>query len=110
KKTDLDLTASVVWHTALYFDRPGASWRVIYARDNHPVLIERRFGSGSLVFSADSYFVSNEALRKERLPKLLAWLAGRNTTVLFDETNLGVMESQGIAALVRNYRLRGLVL
>ena len=110
KKADLDLPASVVWHTALYFERPGANWNVIYARDNQPVLIERKFGSGSLVFSADSYFVSNEALRNERHPKLLAWLAGRNTTVLFDETHLGVLESPGIAALVRKYRLHGLVL
>jgi len=109
QSADLDLPASVVWHTALYFDRPGANWNVIYARDNHPVLIERKFGSGSLVFSADSYFVSNEALRNERHPKLLAWLAGRNTTVLFDETHLGVLESPGVAALVRKYRLHGLM-
>ena len=110
KKAALDLPASVVWHTALYFDRPDANWNVIYARDNHPVLIERKFANGSLVFSADSYFVSNEALRNERHPKLLAWLAGRNTTVLFDETHLGVLEAPGVAALVRKYRLHGLML
>ena len=109
KEADLDLPASVLWHTAVYFERPGANWTVIYARDDHPVLIERRFGSGSLVISADSYFVSNEALRNERHPKLLAWLAGRNTTVLFDETHLGVLEEPGVAALVRKYRLHGLV-
>ena len=110
KKADLDLPASVVWHTALYFERPGANWNVIYARDNHPVLIERKFGNGSLVFSADSCFVSNEAMRKVRHPNLLAWLAGPNTTVLFDEAHLGVLEAPGIAALVRKYRLHGLVL
>jgi hypothetical protein len=109
RKTDADLPASVAWHTALYFERPGTNWTMIYARDNHPVLIERKFGSGSLVFSADSYFLSNEALRKERHPKLLAWLAGRNATVLFDETHLGLLEEPGIAALVRKYRLHGLV-
>jgi len=91
KKADLDLPVSVIWHTALYFERPGANWNVIYARDKLPVLIERKFGSGSLVFSADSFFVSNEALRSERHPKLLAWLGGPNTTVLFDETHLGVL-------------------
>ena len=110
KEVDLDLPASVVWHTALYFEQPGPHWKVIYARGKHPVLIERRFGSGSLVFSADSYFVSNEALRKERHPKLLTWLAGRNATVLFDETHLGVLEEPGVAALVRKYRLHGLVI
>src|SRR5213075_1763299 len=70
---------------------------------------ERKFGSGSLVLSADSFFVSNDALRNERHPKLLAWLAAPNTTVLFDETHLGVLETPGLAALVRKYRLHGLV-
>jgi len=110
KQMDGDLPESLVWHTSLYFNRPGASWRVTYSRDSHPVLIERRFGSGSLVFSADSYFLSNEAMRKERHPQLLAWMIGRNATVLFDETHLGVTESPGIAALVRKYRLHGLVI
>jgi len=110
KKADSDLPGSVVWHTAVYFDQPGANWTVVYARDDHPVMIERRFGRGSLVFSADSYFVSNEALRKERHAKLLAWLAGRHMTVLFDETHLGVVEAPGVAALVRKYRLHGVVI
>jgi len=109
KKADLDLPVSVIWHTALYFERPGANWNVIYTRDGLPVLIERKFGSGSLVFSADSFFVSNEALRSERHPKLLAWLGGPNTTVLFDESHLGVLETPGLAALVRKYRLHGVV-
>src|SRR5262245_8947980 len=109
KKADMDLPASVVWHSALYFDRPGTNWTVIYARGNHPVVIERRFGSGSLVFCADSYLVSNEALRNERHPKWLAWLTGRSSAVLFDETHLGVLEEPGVAALVRKYRLHGLV-
>jgi hypothetical protein len=106
---DMDLPVSVVWHTALYFERPAANWNVIYARDKLPVLIERKSGSGSLVLSADSFFVSNEALRNERHPKLLAWLAAPNTTVLFDETHLGVLETPSLAALVRKYRLHGLV-
>jgi len=109
KMGDMDLPVSVVWHTALYFEGPAANWNVLYARDKLPVLIERKFGSGALVLSADSFFVSNEALRSERHPKLLAWLAGPNTTVLFDETHLGVLETPGLAALVRKYRLHGLV-
>jgi hypothetical protein len=108
RKADRDLPASLVWHTALYFERPGSDWNVIYARDSHPVLIERKFGRGSLVFAADSYFVSNEALRRDRQANLLAWLLGPNTTVLFDETHLGVMETPGVAALIRKYRLHGL--
>jgi len=109
RSADMNLPESIAWHTALYFDKPGTNWNVTYRRDKHPVLIERKFGSGSLVFSADSYFLSNEAMRKERHPELLAWLAGANPNVLFDETHLGVMEEPGIAALVRKYRLHGVV-
>jgi len=105
-----DLPDSIVWHTALYFEQPGTNWKVVYARDSLPVLIERRFGRGALVLSADSYFVSNEAMRNERHPELLAWLVGPNATVLFDETHLGVMEQPGVATLVRQYRLLGLVI
>src|SRR6266545_4700069 len=110
KKADLNLPESIVWHTALYFDKPGREWNVIYARDKHPVLIERKFGRGAFVFSADSYFLSNEAMRRHRHPELLAWLVGPNTAVLFDETHLNVRESPGVAALVRKYRLHGLVI
>ena len=109
-RADGDLPDSIVWHTALYFDKPGPTWKVVYSRDSNPVLIERRFGRGALVLSADSYFLSNEAMRKERHPELLAWLVGPNATVLFDETHLGVLEQPGVATLVRHYRLHGLVI
>ena len=124
------LPALLVWHTALWFDQLGKDWRVIYARDDslrgirhtqtppdsesliprgEPVLIERPFGNGSLVLSADSYFLSNEAMRKERHPQLLAWLVGASGTVIFDETHLGVEDDPALASLIRKYRLHGVV-
>ena len=108
-KAEGKLPAAVTWHTALYFPRPATNWSIVYARDDHPVLIERRFGHGSVVMSADSYFLSNEAMRRDRYPELLAWLAGGSRVVLFDETHLNVREDPGVAALVRKYRLHGLV-
>ena len=39
-----------------------------------PVVIERQYGNGSIVLVADSFLVSNEALRSERHPRLLARL------------------------------------
>lgn len=104
-----NLPDSISWHTALYFDQPGATWDTVYAREKRAVLIERRFGRGSLVLCADSYFLSNEALRKERHPELLSWLMGPSEVILFDETHLGVMDSPGVAALTRKYRLTGAV-
>jgi hypothetical protein len=60
------LPESISWHTALYFEDLEDVWRVIYAADSRPVIIERPYGNGSLVFAADSFFMSNEALRSER--------------------------------------------
>jgi hypothetical protein len=104
------LPSSIRWHTTLYFDRLDNAWRVIYGRDGRPVMIERHFGSGTIVLSADSYFISNEAMLRDRYPELLAWLVGTNRELIFDETHLGVSENPGIVALGRRYRLHGLVI
>lgn len=104
------LEPSISWHSLLCFEKLDKSlWRVIYRCENRPVIVERGFGSGSIVLCADSYFVSNEALRRERHPQLLAWLAGTGAQVVFDETHLGISENPGIAALARKYNLHALV-
>ena len=101
--------ASLSWHSALCFSALDPAWRVIYERNGQPVLIERKRGAGSIVLATDSYFLSNEAMRAERHPALLAWIAGTSPRVIFDETHLGVAEDPGIAALARKYRLHGLL-
>jgi len=103
------LPESISWHSAAYFAGLEPHWRTLYQRMKQPVIIERSFGTGSLVLSSDSYFLSNEALRRERHPALLAWLIGRHREILFDETHLGVEEHPGIAALLRQYHLQGVL-
>lgn len=105
----LDLPDSLSLHTWLYFDALDESWRVIYTREGHPVIIEKPCGRGTIVLSADSYFLSNEAMRQERHPRLLAWLAGPHREIVFDETHFGVVKQPGIAALLRKYRLYRLI-
>lgn len=102
------LPQAISWHTAIYFDELESPWRVIYASNGHPGIIERRFGRGTIVLCADSYCFSNEALLRERLPELLAWLIGKNGNVVFDETHFGIQEKPGIAGLARKYRLHWL--
>ncbi len=100
------LPKTLSWHTALYFEpHADKQWNTIYEAGGQPVIIERRFGDGTLVLCADSYFVSNEALQVERHSELLAWMLGAQATIVFDETHLGVMENPGIATLIRKYRL-----
>jgi hypothetical protein len=98
------LPESISWHTALYFDELEDDWRVVYTADGRPVIIERPYGKGSLVMAADSFFLSNEALRSERHPELLAWMIGESATVVFDETHFGIFKHPGVLSLIKNYR------
>jgi hypothetical protein len=104
-QTGLPLPPSLTWHSALIFTNLASSWRTIYARGTNPVVVERRFGSGSMVMATDSYFLSNEAMSKERHADLLAWVVGPNTQVTFDEAHFGIVDSPGVASLMRRYRL-----
>ena len=104
---EAELPDKLSWHTGLYFTPTHGDWRVIYRRGAYPVLIERDYGKGTIVMSADSYFLSNEAMRSERHADLLTWLVGGHPQVMFDETHLGVMESPGVASLIRKYGLSG---
>ncbi len=60
----------------------------------------------SLVLSADSFFLSNEALRSERHPELLAWTLGESTNVVFDETHFGIFKHPGVLNLIKKYRFQ----
>lgn len=108
-KEEPALPASMHWHSGLVFTNLNSLWHVIYARDSSPVMIERKFGAGSVVLSTDSYFLSNEALQKEPHADLLAWLVNPAREIVFDEAHLGIMESQGVASLMRKYNLQGFV-
>ena len=103
------LEPELTWHTALCFKDLKPEWRVLYRCDEKPVVIERRLGRGSIVLAADSFFLSNEAMRAERLPKLLAWLFDGPPALVFDEEHHGVRDDPGIASLARKYRLHGVV-
>jgi hypothetical protein len=100
------LPESISWHSALYFDELEDVWRVIYDADGRPVIIERPYGKGSLVLAADSFFLSNEALRSERHPELLAWMIGESSQVVFDETHFGIFKHPGVLSLIKNYRFQ----
>jgi hypothetical protein len=95
----------VSWHTLLFFKDPGPGWKTIYALYGRPVIIERAMGRGSIVFAADSFFFSNEALFLEPNSELLAWLIGSNSQIVFDEHHLGITKTKGVVALIRTYRL-----
>jgi hypothetical protein len=99
------LPSTISWYSALRFTLDDPAWKTFYTRDGFPVIIERKYGKGSIVMCSDSYFVSNEAMKKERHAGLLAWLAGKSNIVTFDETHLGISKNPGVATLIRKYGL-----
>ena len=104
--------ARLPWYSSVVFtlsDKAAERWRTLYELDGHPVLIETRFGKGSIVLATDCYFLSNEGLAKDCRPALLAALVGTSRTVLFDETIHGISETRNTAWLMHRYRLHGLI-
>lgn len=99
-----DLPAAISWHTNLYFELFDDSWQTLYAVDEKPVIIERPMGKGTIVLCADSFFISNEALRSERQPQLLVWLLGGHSNIIIDESHFGIYKHPGVAGLLRHYR------
>ena len=97
------------WHSALCFSPETDAWKVLYECEGEPVLMERKYNRGTIVLAADSYFLSNEAIRRERSPALLAWLFGDARVVVFDEESHGIRADPGIAHLVRKYHLHGVI-
>ncbi|MEO8353958.1 MAG: DUF4350 domain-containing protein, partial [Chthoniobacteraceae bacterium] len=105
----LGLEPMLSWHSAMYFKNLKPEWRVLYRCDGKPVIIERQMGDGGIVLISDSYFLSNEALRRERRPALLEWVAGPLARIVFDEEHHGVSESINLAGLGRKYGLGGVI-
>ncbi|MBT8368388.1 MAG: hypothetical protein KJP23_27155 [Deltaproteobacteria bacterium] len=99
-----NLPTTISWHTNLYFNLYDDSWQTLYTMDGHPVIVERPMGNGTIVLCADSFFISNEALRSERYPALLVWLIGRHSNIIFEESHFGIYKHPGVATLLRHHR------
>ena len=102
-----ELPRELKWHGETILQKPGPAWKIVYESKKGAVMAEMKRGPGSVLVATDSFFVSNEALVRDRQPALLSWLVGPSDHVVFDEAHLGIMESPGVAALVRKYRLHG---
>lgn len=85
------------------------TWTVDGMAGGHPVIVSRRVGAGELVVVADTSFATNEMLRADRQSQFLLSLLGDHNLVIFDERALGTTEEPGVATLVRQLGLHGLV-
>lgn len=108
RKSD-GLPETLFFRSPLFFEPDDPAWETVFSFENKPVVVRRTWGEGDLVMIADSYLFSNEALRNHRAPEFLAWVI-RDGPVVFDEYHHGLSRQPGISALMRKYRLHGVVL
>jgi hypothetical protein len=99
------LPPAIPLHSRRWLQADDDAWQPVYSYADQQVVLERRIGKGSIVLLADAYLLSNEAMRSDRFPALLAWLQGTNRAALFDESHLGVMDNPGVMSLIRKHRL-----
>jgi hypothetical protein len=109
KQSDLAGPDSLEWHSGTILKTISTNWHTVYARGTNPVIVERSLGAGSVVMATDSYFLSNEALRKDPHAELLSWWVGPSRQVVFDEAHFGIVEQEGVSTLLKKYHLYGLV-
>lgn len=95
----------VPWRGYARIKTEDEHWRTVYTAGGAPVVAERGLGAGSVVLCADSYLFSNEALAGDRQTRLLSWFLGGARRVIFEESHLGVFESEGVMSLALQYRL-----
>ena len=101
------LPAKIPMRSALVFTNVAPVWTVLYRTPEGPVVVERRWGTGSIVLVADDYIFSNEALWRDCPAEWLAWTVGAGRLVVFDETHHGLVRSTTLMTLVRDLGLTG---
>lgn len=102
------LSLNIPWRSQLYFELRDTAWETIYTWQGYSVVAQRPWGKGTVVMAADSYLISNEAMRNNRRPGFLTWLVVPGNDILFDEYHKGLVKQPGVAGLARQYRLHGL--
>ncbi|MCI5150560.1 MAG: DUF4350 domain-containing protein, partial [Candidatus Electrothrix sp. MAN1_4] len=106
-----DKKLGLAWPNKVVFKKPDEipdeQWQVLLRLENEPVLIQRRLGQGSIVLATSSFFLSNEAMLRDRQVPLLAWLTGNPSRLIFDEFHHGLRSRESIAGMIRSHNLHG---
>jgi hypothetical protein len=105
----LGLVPSIEWvnKSNLAFVLVDSHWKVVYAVQDKPVIVEKPVGKGSIVLLSDSFLFTNEAIKGHRVPELLSWLCGPHHIMVFDEAHLGILEQPNVATIIKRNGLRG---
>jgi hypothetical protein len=108
-KVSLKLDPDAKRQHRLYFGQ-AEGWGIRGRAGDKVISLERPFGRGSIVLSAESSDFANETVvRLDRLYQVCSDL-GVYRRIVFDEQHLGVAESGSIVGMARQFRLTGLAL
>ncbi|XCN73738.1 MAG: DUF4350 domain-containing protein [Candidatus Electrothrix aestuarii] len=92
------------------FKNQDDQWQVLLTLEEEPVLIERQLGRGSIVLATSSFFLSNEAMLRDRQVSLIKWLLGSPSQLIVDEFHHGLRSRKSVVSLVRSHNLHGIIL
>lgn len=88
----------------LYFD-PGKEWTVTKLDDEVPIVVERKFGAGTIVLVAQTFPLSNQGLRESRDAGFISNLMSDSRNIFFDENHFGLQDTGSVTVLMRKYHL-----
>ena len=90
-----------------FFFRESKGWTALRVSGEKILAMERRFGAGSILLTAESEGFANSAVWAGREMDLISQAIGEYHRVVFDESHLGIAESGSVVALARRFRLMG---
>ena len=100
---DVD-TSDIPRDSDLYFDS-GKEWRITKLDDEVPIVIERKFGAGTIVLVAQTFPLSNQGLRESRDAGFISGLLADSKNISFDENHFGIQDTGSVTTLMRKYHL-----
>lgn len=89
-----------------YFAKWSKDWSPSLTRsDGHPLLLERRFGKGSVLLISDCRYFTNRELLTRPDTQVLAAVPGAPSQIIFDENHLGLEDTGTVVGLTTAHRL-----
>ena len=72
-----------IWYSQYRLKPGNKNWKSALLVGKEPVVLERKWGKGSILIATDSFFASNEALHSGGDPEFLLWLTGGKSKLVF---------------------------
>ena len=92
-------------HPFYFLESKG--WTPLRVSGEKILAMERPFGKGSILLTAESHPFANDAVLSGRETDLISQAIGEYHRVVFDESHLGIAESGSVVGLARHFRLMG---